>query len=355
MRILHVVEPFSSGIITFIIHLTRELNGHEHTVVHGSRTTEDEINSVKRRFDPNVKFVLWRSAGRNINPYQDFRALYELTRILKRKNFDVVHLHSAKAGFLGRMACKILKIKPVIYTPNGAPFLRRDISKFKRTLFVGLEKLGSLLGGRVICCSKSESVEYLRIGVDCIYVNNGTNIDKKDKIDHPKILIGSVGIATFQKNPIQFNEIAHAFADNNKVEFVWVGGGQFAGQLNSPNITVTGWLDSAQTEEWLKKIDIYLSCSLWEGLPFAVLEAMNAQCCLLLSNCVGNRDLVKQGENGYLFENSNEGVSRLVEIIKDRKLLTNFGINSFTFCKEWFNVKNTATQYESIYTQVSKN
>ncbi|HNP17398.1 MAG TPA: glycosyltransferase [Fulvivirga sp.] len=355
MRILHVVEPFSSGIITFIIHLTRELNGHEHIVVHGSRTTEDEINSVKRRFDPNVKFVLWRSAGRNINPFQDFRALFELIKILRRKNFDVVHLHSAKAGFLGRLACKMLKIKPVIYTPNGAPFLRLDISVFKRKIFVGLEKLGNVLGGQVICCSKSESLEYLRIGIDCTYINNGTIIDKKEKIVHSKIVVGSVGIATFQKNPIQFNEIARAFEDNNNVEFIWVGGGHLVGQLNSSNVRVTGWLDTSQTEEWLKKIDIYLSCSLWEGLPFAVLEAMNTQCCLLLSNCVGNRDLVRQGDNGYLFDNSNEGVSRLTELVKDREQLENFGINSFNYCKEWFDIKNTAKQYESIYTQVSKN
>jgi glycosyltransferase involved in cell wall biosynthesis len=354
MKVLHVVEPFSSGIITFIIHLTREIDQYEHIVFHGQRTTEDEEHKVKERFPPDVKFIKWISVRRNISFWYDVKALVQLMREVKKSEYDVIHLHSAKAGFLGRIATKIVKRKQVIYTPNGAPFLRQDVAKWKQAFFLFLEKFANKLNGIVICCSKSESEEYIKRNVNCSYINNGTEICPTERIVHDDIIIGSMGIATYQKNPKQFNEIAEEFVDKKNVKFIWVGGGELLSVLTSPNITVTGWLNKEETNGWLRKIDIFLSCALWEGLPFAVLEAMNAKCSLLLSDCVGNSDLVIPSENGYLFKNTNQAIKKLELMIKEPQLLQNFGHKSFQYCAQNFDIKSTGKQYESLYKNIAQ-
>ncbi len=349
MKILHVVEPFSSGIITFIIHLTKEITQHQHIVLHGSRTSADEEDAVKQRFPNSVKFIKWGAVQRNINPINDVIALWQLLKVIRNGEFDFIHLHSAKAGFLGRLAARILGIQNIIYTPNGAPFLRQDVSSVKQKLFEKLEKLGSRTSGQVISCSKSEQDAYLMVGIPSLLINNGTNILNHTKQSHQKLIVASVGIATYQKNPWLFNEIAQNFVENDNVVFVWVGGGDLTSVLTSPNIKITGWLNTQEVETWLSKIDIYLSCSLWEGLPFAVLEAMSWKCALLLNSCVGNKDLVVQAKNGFLFNNASEAIDLLSKMISDKQKLIEMGNESFRLLERNFNIKDTAKAYLNIY------
>ena len=135
MRIVHVVEPFASGVVTFVKSLVEHLPEDYHIVIHGERQEVMERTEVKKLFPPHqVKFIHWKSAQRGLHIIKDTRALFELLTILKRfRNADAVHLHSSKSGFLGRLVCKWLNIKQVIYTPNGAPFLVKD-SRIKRIL-----------------------------------------------------------------------------------------------------------------------------------------------------------------------------------------------------------------------------
>ena len=62
------------------------------------------------------------SLRRAIHPLDDTKAYFALKRALKRYRPDVVHTHSAKGGFLGRLAAWSLKVPAVIHTVHGAPF-----------------------------------------------------------------------------------------------------------------------------------------------------------------------------------------------------------------------------------------
>src|SRR5215831_5706627 len=181
MTIVHAVEPFASGVAVFVKYLTETMPDDLHLIVHGERKEVTPAEDVKKMFcGPNVRFIKWRSAQRSIDPLKDFLALAELYNILKRlknKNLvDSVHLHSAKSGLLGRIACKTLGIKNVFYTPNGAPFLSSK-NIFSKYFYRQLEKFGNRLGGKVVCCSPSELTAYLQLGIDATYICNGINID----------------------------------------------------------------------------------------------------------------------------------------------------------------------------------
>jgi glycosyltransferase EpsD len=81
----------------------------------------------------------------------------------------------------------------------------------------------------------------------------------------------------------------------------------------------------------LELSDIYVSASRMEGLPISVLEAMDAKLPLILSNCRGNRELVEEGYNGYLFEvDEYETLAeRIAELAVDRRKRTEYGGNSY--------------------------
>src|SRR5690606_15279670 len=136
MNVLHIIEPFAGGVITFLVHLTRETPGHRHVVLHGARTTADRVEKVRARFSPGVEFVEWTGVQREINLVADFRAFLFLLRYLRGHEYDVIHLHSSKAGFLGRLTCFILRKRNVIYTPHAAPFVRKDIGWLTRRLYI---------------------------------------------------------------------------------------------------------------------------------------------------------------------------------------------------------------------------
>lgn len=354
MKIVHVLDPFSGGIATFLRLLTEQLNEDYHIIVHGQRKELIDPKDVKRLFPKkNIRFIHWKSIQRELSPQKDFKAYIELVRILRRfRNADVVHLHSSKAGFLGRIACRQLGINQVIYTPNGAPFLMNDVSPFKLKIFEKLEKFANYFGGKVICASESEQKEYLDRGIKAEFINNGTRIGKqsfiKDK-DYNKFRIVTSGRITDQKNPKLFNEIAEGFIDLKHFEFVWIGDGELTSMLTSPNIRITGWLSKEGVRHEIEKSDLYFSTSFFEGLPFAVIEAMALGKCLLLSECTGNVDLVKRGVNGEVFNTKEEAINNIIYFFFNKEITESMGLNSMEICKDYFNIEETAFHYRMEY------
>ena len=347
MKIAHIVEAFGGGIITFIKNLTEGID-HEHTIFYAQR--EVNIGEIKKQFKHSIKFVNWTQAKREISIFKDLMAAIELYRFLKADNYDVIHLHSSKAGVLGRIVGLFFLEKTIIYTPNGASFARKDISPLKVYLYKFIEYFSNLLSGKVICVSTSEANAFSNIGVIPICINNGIEIkDKKKqlKIDE-KFKVVTVGRISNQKNPHLFNKIAKNLI-KYPIEFLWIGDGELRNALSSPNISVTGWLSTSEVENILLNCNLYLSTALWEGLPFAVLEAMNCKLPLLLSECIGNIDLVSNGSNGYTFKTENEATEHIVQYLTNISILNQHGENSYSKLLHNFNVDNMCHKYNAIY------
>ena len=364
MTILHVLEPFASGITTAVSSIVRELPDFTHIVIHGSRNWTESTDKVKQRFPPGITFIGWKNAGREINAVKDWKALWELAAILKPyapRNFKsgqvAVHLHSSKAGFLGRLACRVLGIKTVFYTPHCGAFLRTDIGFLKRTLYRVLEWLGGCFGGRVVGCGPSEGEIYKKLGRNTTYVSNGVAIRNDQSVmgnvQLTRNLISFAGIASFQKDPALWNAVAAACAGSSReagFSFYWIGDGPEAGKLDSNYVVLTGWKTAEEVDALLEKTAIYFSASAWEGLPYGVLEAMSAGCALLLRDVPGNRDLVIAGENGWLFNSASEAAERLGVMLKDKTLLAAMGKRSREIAAQSFSLKQMGDGYRRLYT-----
>jgi len=349
MKVLHVIEPFASGITTFLIHLTRHLPQHHHIILHGTRTSVDTINKVKNRFSEGVEFVEWKNAQREISIVNDIKAFLFLLNFIKNRNPGFIHLHSSKAGFLGRITCFFLGKKNSIYTPHSAPFLRTDISSFTQWLYISLEKLANKLNSHVICCCEAEQMAYQKIGLNAKVINNGTPDVVIEKTYSPTITIIFSGLLTKQKNPTLFNQIAMSLKSEKGIEIVWIGDGELRPELTSSNIKITGWIERSDIDKYYQKASIYLSTSDWEGLPYGVLEAMTASCCLVLTKSGGHIDLVQSQNNGFLFNEAAEATSHIKYLLKNPDKMRLMGNASKEIVKEKFEVQQMADSYNELY------
>lgn len=357
MIILHVVEPFAAGIAVFVKSLTETMPDDTHIILHGERKQEIAASEVKKLFPKkNVRFIRWHSAQRSINPLKDFLAFQELYKIIKRLKkrnlLDAVHLHSSKSGLLGRVACRMAKVANVIYTPNGAPFLGSNNS-ITNYFYRQLEKIGNNWGGEVICCSASELEQYEKIGVKGSYINNGIRLQKTISNSpvggNTKFRIITSGRIVDQKNPVLFNRIAAYFREFDQYEFIWAGDGENRSDLFSSNITVTGWLTTEQIKKEVQQADIYISTSNYEGLSFGVLEALSLQKPVLLSECVGNRDIIKRGLNGDYFKNASEAIIKIMHYGNNPDMLPIMGAFSQQICAKEFDSFQNFAGYRQRY------
>lgn len=361
MKIVHVTECLAGGVLTFLQNFTNQLDQDEHVIIYGKRdNTPDNLGAL---FDENVSLIYWKNAQREIRPKEDFLALQELLCDLKRiPNIDILQLHSSKAGVLGRISARILGLQHrTFYLPHGVSFARKDVSSRKRDFYVLIEKIANLFAGTVIACSQSEKDLLASHGIKNVTViNNGIKVSSVEpdyKIPGRPLVFGTVGRITYQKNPRMFNEIAKHFIGDERVRFLWIGDGELRHEIQeNEQVKVTGWVTPEEVRQYLRQVDIYISTALWEGLPLSVLEAMNLGKPLLLSDCVGNVDTVRDGKNGEIYHNVNDALS-IIEKMLDipQKSFLEASKESYRMVKVHFSLKALKEKYESLYSDVLMN
>ena len=257
---------------------------------------------------------------------------------------DVIHLHSSKAGVLGKIAARMSGSKALLYyTPHGYSFLRKDISFIKVLLFKTIEKvMASFHNCTTIACGDTELLHAKKLHKKVQLIRNGIPYESikshLKSTERPNITIGILGRITFARNPILFNSIAIALPE---VNFKWIGDGILRDQITAPNIQITGWfMNRKEGLSKLNEIDIYLQTSLWEGLPIAVLEAMTLEKPVIATNVIGNKDIVKHGKTGFLIDSKDEAIAAIIKL-NDKSLREKMGRLGSLRVKEEFNsIKN---------------
>lgn len=193
-----------------------------------------------------------------------------------------------------------------------------------------------------------------KLNKNSICINNGIDIEKineliKDlsqkEINYNDIRICTIGRIGHQKNPKLFNQIAEAFTN---IQFTWIGDGEQKDLLTSKNITITGWKDRKEVLKILNDNDVFILCSLWEGLPISLLEAMYMKKICIVSNVIGNRDVIEDGKNGYITKNLGEYVDIINSILNNKNVLE-IKENSYKSVEEIYNTNNMIEKYKKIY------
>jgi glycosyltransferase involved in cell wall biosynthesis len=350
-KILHVVEPLASGIHTFLKELANhQCDDFDVHIAYGVRPQTHK--NFKDCFDKRIHWIKVENFQQAVG-FKDVKAFFELKRVVHEVKPDIIHLHSSKAGFLGRWAYNGSKHK-VFYTPNGLSFLMQDSSKLKRLFYRLLEYVSAFRKSTIIACGKGEYEAILKLSKKCTYINNGVNINDlklflKDKQSINKVPVACVtGRISCQKNPKLFNEIAKLLP---YIKFIWIGEGELQSELISPNIEVTGWVGRETALELVAKADFFILPSLWEGLPLSLLEAMYLKKVCLVSDVIGNRDAIENERNGFICHTAEEYAQRINQILQsnyDWQALTNQAHNDILTL---YNTDIMAIQYAKVYNQ----
>lgn len=348
-KILYFVEPFAGGIFTYLCNLSNSLcNEFDIYIAYGIRKATP--NNFQDYFDKRVHFIYVKNYQREISFKKDMAALKEMKKIVKDVKPDIVHLNSSKAGILGRWLFRNSKT-PVFYTPHGYSFLMTNISKKKKIFYKGLEKAFAFKNIQTIACSKGEYEITKELTSNATYVDNGINLEEFDgiKIDHKTnfdhLKIATLGRISLQKNPEMFNQIAEAFPD---IDFIWIGDGELRDKLTAPNIKITGWVDNKTALSCLNDIDMFIFTSLWEGLSMALLEAMYMKKLCIVSNVVGNNNVIHDGQNGYICNSISDYLEK-IKVFKAKKISDQIVVNAKNEVVNHYNSRIMANQYKQIY------
>lgn len=313
-KILFVVEAMGGGVFTYIVDLSNELCKKYDMYVAYSIRRQTPLD-YKTYFDPRVHLIKVQNFTREIRPQKDLMAFFELRKIAEQVQPDIIHLHSSKAGAIGRMAFDGKQV-PLFYTPHGYSFLMKNYKSAKRLAFKIVEEFCAKRLCTTISCSLGEHEETLKLTKRAEYVNNGINTKELDELlsgiketTHP-FTVFTLGRICYQKNPKLFNEIALKMPD---IKFLWIGNGELREELTAPNIEITGWLNRKEALKKAVNGDVFLLTSLWEGLPISLLESMYMKKLCVVNDVIGNHDVIHNGENGYVCRTVDEFVKAIRE------------------------------------------
>lgn len=346
-KILFIVEAMGGGVFTYIVDLANELiKNYDMYIAYGVR--KQTPDNYKDYFDKRVCMIEVKNFERSINPTKDIKAFFEIKNIAKKVNPDVIHLHSSKAGALGRIAFNGRGV-PVFYTPHGYSFLMQNHSIWKRWIYRVIEVICSKRNCMTISCSEGEHQETLKFTKNATYVNNGINIKELQNlikqagtIHEHAFTIFTLGRICYQKNPALFNKVAESMPD---VNFLWIGDGELRNQLTAPNIKITGWVKREDALRYSLHGDVFLLTSLWEGLPISLLESMYIKRMCVVSDVIGNRDVIHDGENGFVCNSVTDYVTAIRSVDNHHEYIE----KAYADVLNKYNTEQMARSYSNIY------
>ena len=154
--IVHITEAFGGGVLSMLTELSNraaEAGANVSVIYSLRRETPADFATL---FHPKV-MMTHVPMCREVSFKKDWSSLRELVQHLRERKPEVIHLHSSKAGVLGRAAAKIATPHAkVLYSPHGPAFLRRDVSAAKQYAYLSFERIANIIGGTIVACSNSE-------------------------------------------------------------------------------------------------------------------------------------------------------------------------------------------------------
>lgn len=367
MKVLHIGN-LKSGIDTYVRNtVVFADNRFEFVIVSGA----DDNSTPYVRGDTalrNYRICMYRA----LNPFKDLKAVIQAVGIIRKERPDIIHCHSAKGGIIGRISGFVTNT-PVFYTPHAFSFLSAE-SGMKRKLFLLFEKVARL-NSLLLTCSESErkiGIETVGYKSECAFAwpnaipaINIQNIKSPTGLAPEEKFIISIGRPSYQKNPLLMVETMRLVHERHPdIKFYLVGVGFYSPMMDEMSaladryglgdvIKLVPWLSHEETLGFLRQAMMYMTTSLYEGLPIAVLEAMAMGKAIVSSNVIGNKDCVKDGFNGYLLPNeASLFAEKICELIENETLRKKMGNNSLSYFNEQFNIKNRIAALEQIYLSV---
>lgn len=318
--LLLVTQADWGGVQSFLIRFAAELMKDGRTVLLAAGGDGELWREAERRGIPTRRLVHVR---RDISPVEDWRAVDELTRLMREFRPDAIHLNSSKMGVLGSVAASKLKApRPwVVYRIGGWAFLE-PLSPWKKSLYRIAERWSARKKDVIITVHPGDEriARELRIRPRraLMTVPNGLDdvafaaallprSDARRALGIPEhaFVFGTVANAYATKGLLPYlDTLAKALAEDRNAVGVIVGDGPELDALRNKRdgfdakdrILLAGHRDDAS--RLYAAVDAFVLPSRKEGMPWTVLEAMASGVAVIATDVGACRWMLASGEGG---------------------------------------------------------
>jgi len=252
-------------------------------------------------------------------PHRDWLALRGLTRKLIEGRYDLVHTHTSKAGFLGRLAAERAGIRHVVHTPHGNVFHGYFNGPVTR-LYVWMERHAARRTSRIIELTEGGIKEHLAEGIgqreQFRVVFSGIDtapyeaaIARRGEtraalgIAEDQVLIGGVGRLEPVKGFNHFIEMARQLHEQDpSLKFMIVGDGVQSDSVKASarGVPIDFLGRRNDVPDLMAALDVLVVPSINEGMGRVILEAGAAGLPVVATRVGGIPDIVDDGETGLL-------------------------------------------------------
>ena len=332
------------------------------SVVEGVETIFNKKN--KNRFFNYLKII--------------FLFFFEIPKIVKDQNIEIVCLQDPITGFFTIFSLKIRKLPVKIIVETHGDFINTIgleknllIPKFYTLIFSYLAKYSIKNADLIRSISDFTEKQALNFGYKGLFVRFPAwiNIDNYLNADTKRLSTGTfkiifVGSVTERKNPKIIIESLETIDEDISLEII----GQtpnlkylkelnklIASSKHAKSITMTPFIKAEELILKYSSANLFILPSKSEGLGRVIIEAQSTACPVLVSSNTGMTDLIIENETGYIFENNNKNdlTKKIQYIIDNYESALQIGLNSKDFVKENQSVTNFEFGYKKLIDLVS--
>lgn len=385
IRVLHLafdfqVESAGGGVSRFAMDLCRALDRKNFSpAICGlwNRGTELEQRHLQEMQEDGIQ--AFTAAPWNADhPYESFRrAQANLLAYLGNHPTQIVHSHSEFSDVAALLA-KFRRHVPVIlrsvhygyqYEWRNRPLRRLLLTNFLYPLFydqeIGISRdIQVRLDARPAARILGKKSLYLPNAINLERFNQqmGDKLELRRQLGLPiqQLIIGSVGRLSEQKD---YQTLVRAAANVRQnypnAYFVHVGDGEQRQELETlaTDLGLTGEFiflgQQGEIEKYLAAMDLFVSSSLWEGLPTVILESMASGVPVVATDIPGTRDLIEPGVNGWLAPPGNAPAlaQKIIEALHSPELRASFAEQSRRIASR-YSMRSVAEQHGELYIQL---
>jgi len=385
LKIVHIITRLILGgaqentLIT-CKHLAQR--GHDVTLITGPAIgPEGELFEQTKGQD--YKVVVLDRLRRAINPFNDTLSYFQIKKLLRQLQPDIVHTHSAKAGILGRFAAHRLKrATKIVHTIHGLAFHQYQ-SQWLNKFYIAIEKSAAKRTDFFVSVANAMTAQATAVGIGRPeqYVTAYSAIEEDDflepisqerkrefrrkyGIDEDAIVLVTIARLFMLKGHEYIIESAkHLSKRFDKCIWLFVGDGNLSDHFKqqvrqlglAERIKFTGLLPPSQIPLAIQSSDILVHCSLREGLARTLPQAMLCGRPAVSFDVDGAREVVNEN-TGRLIEPKNieQLTKACAELIEDEGLRKKLGENGRESVKEKFAPETMVDTIEAVYRKLLK-
>lgn len=307
-RLLIASQPLDAGVPHHVLDVVRGLDRDRFALT--VATPRESVLWQELVGDPGVEL---HPIGphRKPSPFGDLRSFAQLARLVARA--DIVHGHSAKAGFLSRLAAAATRrTRRCVFTPHGWSFWAAEGRT--QQLYLALERQAADWCKTIVAVGQFERDAGLEAGIGTpeqyAVVANGVDVSRFALPRRPRagrvVMVGR--IAPPKRHDLAVEAMVQVRSVHPDAELHIIGDGPGRPALEARISALSAWenvrLLGARDDipALLAEAEVLLLASDYEGAPLSVLEAMAAGVPVVASAVAGIPELVIDGETGVLVE-----------------------------------------------------